>query len=151
MEDLETNINAPFFVLPMRPRTGFLKTYLYIAIFFGIIGLTDTILSVLLSFTSPVYTYLISAAVFLFFFFNLAAIIIFKYSQAERIAYVLPAYHLASYLFFFLVGLALLAVGQTPEWLRLLLIALGLIASLFEIGFSFYLLKKLDFYEFPLQ
>lgn len=135
----------------MRPRTGFLKTYLYIALLFGIIGLADTLLSVLLSFTSLVYTYLISAAAFLFFFFNLAAIIIFKYSRAEKVAYVLPIYHLSSYLAFFMVGLVLLAVGQTPEWLRLLLIVIGLIASLFEIGFSFYLLKKLDFYEFPLQ
>ncbi len=135
----------------MRPRTGFFKTYLYIAIFFGIIGLSDTILSVLLSFTNQIYAYLIGAAAFLFFFFNLAAIAVFKYSRAERIAYILPVYHLVSYLAFFMVGLVLLAVGQTPEWLRLLLIALGLIASLFEIGFSFYLLKKLDFYEFPLQ
>ncbi|MEK6863076.1 MAG: hypothetical protein AABW53_00040 [Nanoarchaeota archaeon] len=135
----------------MRPRTGFLKTYLYIAIFFGIIGLTDTILSVLLSFTSPIYAYIIGAAAFLFFFFNLAAIAAFKYSRAERIAYILPVYHLVSYLAFFMVGLVLIAVGQTPEWLQLILTIWGIIASVFEIGFSFYLLKKLDFYEFPLQ
>ena len=135
----------------MRPRTRFFKNYLYIALLFGILGLTDTILSVLLSSTNQIYAYIIGAAAFLFFFFNLAAIVIFKYSRAERIAYILPVYHLISYLFFFMVGLVLLLAGQTPEWLRLFLIILGIIASIFEIGFSFYLLKKLDFYEFPLQ
>lgn len=128
----------------MHSRTGFLRAYLIIALLMGFLGLLDNIFA-LVNVTPALYQDIVVTILFLFFFFNLYSIIIFRRHKVERIAYVLPIYHLLSYALFVSFGITVIFVAATPEWLATALIGLGFASSLFEIVFSAYLLTKLDF------
>lgn len=129
----------------MHPGTGFLKVYFYTSLLFGLLGLIDILLTVLLTTTPLVYAYVVSALTFLFFFFNITALIVFRHQRQQGIFYVLPVYHLISYIVFLLLGTALIIMGIYPEWLQAVLAAVSIAAAFFEIGFSFYLLRKMEY------
>jgi len=127
----------------MMKKRGFLKVYLFIALAFGILGLIDSILATI-KISSDIYSTILVPLTFLFFLFNIVVIPVFHQHRIERIAYVLPIYHLASYILFFGLGLWLgIAELLTSFWI--ILIIIGSLTSLFEIGFSSYLLKKFGF------
>jgi len=128
----------------MRRILGFLKTYLVVSLIFGMVDLADNILT-FLKFNDSWYAVAISIFFFLFFFFNILSLIIFRYHRVPRIAYVLPFYYLVSYVLFILIALSLTLLTVLPPWLVPATVVLGVITSLFEMGFSIYLLQKIDF------
>ncbi len=140
----ETNINFRSLFLSMKPKMGFLKFYLLIALLIGFLGILDNFFA-LINFTYPIYQYVVIAVLFLFFFFNLSSLFVFRHHGVERIAYVLPIYHLLSYLLFVGVGGVIAYLGTTPESWKLILLASGFLSSLFEVAFSSYLLYRMDF------
>ncbi len=128
----------------MRPRLGFLHFYLYCTIIIGLLGLTDALLT-FLKITPSLYVKIVTLILFLFFFFNILSIALFRRQNLERIVYVLPIYHIASYVLFLSLGLYLTFTAIIPQWLSFVLIGLQVVSSLFEFSFSIYLLKKFDF------
>ena len=82
---------------------------------------------------------------FVYFFFNIGSIAVFRYHRVERIAYVLPIYHLIAILFFISIGLILMSLGTVSEWVLGSLRVMGISTSLFEIVFSLYLLNRIGF------
>jgi len=129
----------------MERKRGFLKVYLFIALILGIIGFIDTLLNIF-DFKVDIYLFIISMISLLFFFFNIIAIPIFHRYQEEKIAYVLPLYHLISYLVFLILGIVLISLGlAAASWLGIVTIIIGFLTSFFEIGFSAYLLKRFEF------
>ena len=123
----------------MTPKRGFAKTYFIITILFGLLGLIDILLSFLGK--EPVwYASTISILLFFFFFFNILAIAFFHHHHMEDIAFVLPVYHLVSYVLFVGIGLWLVTRETLPLWVDPTLTAVGVITSAFEILFSFYVL-----------
>ncbi|MEK6899492.1 MAG: hypothetical protein AABX05_00045 [Nanoarchaeota archaeon] len=121
-------------------QSAFLKSYLYIALSFGILGFFDSVLS-LLSITSSWYSYALAGLTLLFFLFNITSVIIFSYQGSERAAFVLPIYHLVSYTLFTLL-MVLYLFFQITLPLDTPLLILSFMMSLFEISFSAYLLKR---------
>ncbi|GEM_PF-6562063 len=128
----------------MKPNFWFLKTYLIISLFFGTIDLIDNFLT-FLKISYPWYTLLLSIFFFLFFFFNIFFLIIFRQHRVLRIAYLLPIYYLISYAFFFVAALFLSQLEVLPSWLVPATIIFGVVTSIFEMGFSIYLLQKINF------
>ena len=123
----------------MIPKRGFAKTYFIIALIFGLLGLVDILLSFLHK--EPVwYASTISILLFFFFFFNILAIALFHHHHMENIAFVLPVYHLVSYVIFLGIGLWLSTQETLLSWIDPTLLTVGVITSSFEILFSFYLL-----------
>jgi len=119
----------------------FLRTYLFSVIIIGLIGLTDAVLT-FLKITPALYTRIVPLLLFLFFFFNIFSIAIFRRHPLERIVYILPIYHIITYIIFLSLGLYLIISGIIPDWLSLALIGMQVVSSLFELSFSVYLLKK---------
>ena len=128
----------------MKSGLGFLRAYLYAVIIIALLGLTDAALH-LLKITPILYARIAPLVLFLFFFFNLFSIAIFRRRQLKRIVYLLPVYHLVSYIFFLSIGLGLAITGYTTTWLSFALISIQAASSLFELGFSIYLLRKSEF------
>ncbi len=128
----------------MELKSSFLKYYLFIALFFGILSFLDNILTIL-KLTNNSYINILTIVFFLFFFFNIMAIPLFHHYHAQRIAYVLPFYHIISYIILLALSsiLTVKALILGGGWI--LLIMIGTITSLFEIIFSLYLLKKFKF------
>lgn len=127
----------------MERLQKFLRTYLIIAIFYALLGVLDSILQ-LTKYVTPFYTGLLSFMTFLFFLFNIIALVVLYKSIQERITLVLPVYHLALFLFFFLFGIVTASLA-IKENLFFGIALFGLISSLAELGFSYYLMKKLGF------
>ena len=132
----------------MKPKRGFLKFYLVIALLMGFLGLLDNVFAVV-NFTLLLYRYSVVTILFLFFFFNVSALAVFRHHRVEHIAYVLPIYHLLSYLLFIGVGAVIIFIETTPEFLTIGIILAGFLSSLFEILFSGYLLYRQDFSPSP--
>ena len=132
----------------MKSGHGFLRKYLYIGIIIALIGLTDAIITYLkVSFT--LYVRVILLVLFLFFFFNIFAIAVFRRHNFERIVYVLPLYHIISSILFLSLGLYLTIHGAISTWLSYALIGIQAASSIFELSFSIYVLTK--FSSFPAQ
>ncbi len=139
----------------MKHNKTFLHVYLMIALVFGFISFADNTFTFLsntfnstftfLSFNNEIYTMVLVGLSFLFFFFNLTSIVVFKYQRVERIAYVLPIYHILNNLLFLGVGLILNILNTISDAVWTGVIIAGIICSLFEIGFSSYLLKRFNF------
>ena len=125
----------------MKSGLGFLRTYLYVIMIISLLGLTDAVLH-FLKITPILYARIVPLVLFLFFFFNLFSIIIFRRRQLKRIVYLLPIYYLVSYIIFLSIGLGLSITGYTTTWLSFALIGIQAASSLFELGFSIYLLTK---------
>ena len=131
--------------------SNFLLVYLYLALTFGIIGLVDNIFT-FLDFMPQMYVLAVLAATVFFFIFNIITIPIFMHQRVPRVAFVLPVYHVLSFIVFFGAGVALFVFELTGEKLWVWgMIGLGFIASLFEIIFSLYLLRKFSFTKAVLQ
>ncbi len=128
----------------MRPRLGFLHFYLYCTLIIGLLGLTDALLT-FLKITPLLYVRIVTLVLFLFVFFNILSIALFRRQNLEIIVYVLPIYHIASYVLFLSLGLYLAFTAIIPLWLSFVLIGLQVVSSLFELGFSIYLLQKFDY------
>ena len=119
----------------------FLRTYLFSVIVIGLIGLADALLT-LLKISSPLYVRIVTLVLFLFVFFNVFSMAVFRRHQLSRIVYVLPIYHIASYVLFLSLGLYFSITQVIPSWVSWTLIGLQIVSSLFELSFSIYLLKK---------
>ena len=119
-------------------KKRFLQIYLVLVIIFGLLGLVDNLLGV--EGTAPkVYSYLMLLLTLLFFLFNILAIAIFHHDRVQRLAYVLPIYHIITFVLF--TGMSTVLVKWISElWMGL--IGLGFLTSLFEILFGFYVLAK---------
>ncbi len=128
----------------MKTKMNFLRVYLYLAISFGIMGILDEILIYFnLTFHSSIFSLLLIA----FFFFNIISIAFFHHHRIQRIAYVLPIYYLISYLTFNIFALILLKYNLFVNW-NILLTIIAFLSSIFEIGFSSYLLDKFELLPF---
>ena len=128
----------------MKSGPGFLRKYLYIVMIIALIGLTDAVLTFLKA-NFPLYVRLIPLVLFLFFFFNIFAIAVFRRHQLGRIVYVLPLYHIISYILFLSLGLYLTIRGIVPAWLSYALIGIQAASSIFELSFSTYVLTKFGY------
>jgi len=127
----------------MRPRYWFLKFYLIIALIFGFLSLSDNFLSVLdVSFNIYNLTLLIIG--FFFFFLNVITIPMFHHHRVEKIAYVLPIYHIITYIIFLSLGFYLISLENVESLVWTSLTVTGFITSLFEISFSAYLLRRFN-------
>ena len=125
----------------MKPRRWFLRIYLILALIFGLLGLSDSILS-LLEVSSAIYSLIMVLVPFLFFFFNIIAIPTFHHHRAEKIAFVLPIYHIVTYILFIGLAFVLFSMDNIHKLVETGIITIGLLTSAFEIGFSIYLLKR---------
>jgi len=125
----------------MGIKLGFFRTYLYSVIIIGLIGLADAVLT-FLRIHLPLYARLVSLLLFLFFFFNIFSMAVFRKTGLPRVAYILPLYYVISYVLFLSLGIYLAITAIIPSWLSLTLIGIQLASSLFEIVFSLYLLTK---------
>lgn len=127
----------------MKANLRFLRSYLYVVVVIALLGIADAILTYL-KITPSLYVRIIPLILFLFFFFNIFAIAIFRRHHLLRIMYVLPVYHIFSYIFFLSLGLYIIITGFSPEWLNFTLISIQAASSLFELSLSIYLLTKPD-------
>lgn len=125
----------------MEKKRGFLRVYLIIALIMGILGLFDSIFA-LTKVSITYYPEIVALLVFVFFWFNLTALIFFIYQRLEKITYVLPIYHIAIYILFTALGILLYAKGLVDAVDLSLMSSAGILAALFEIGFSVYLLMR---------
>ena len=128
----------------MKTKRWFLKTYLIAALAYGLLGLIDSGF-VIFRFQSTAFTRVLFSISFLFFFLSIAAIAFFGHHRVQRIAYVLPIYHLVSYLFFIVLGFILASMETFQKWVWLSLLIIGILTSLFEIIFSVYLMAATAF------
>lgn len=126
----------------MRQRYWFLKFYLIVALIFGFLSLSDNLLTTL-KIDLNIYNLTLLIMGFFFFFFNIAAIPLFHHHHVERIAYVLPIYHIVTYLIFLGLGLYLALLENVDGWIWTSLLVIGFITSIFEMVFSAYLLKRM--------
>ena len=125
----------------MRPRYWFLKFYLIVALILGVLSLSDSIFSAL-DININVYNLTLLIIGFFFFFFNIIAIPLFHHHHVKKIAYVLPIYHIITYLLFLGLGFYLAALQNVDSLIWNSLTITGFITSIFEIVFSLYLLRK---------
>jgi len=115
-----------------------LEIYLYTALLFGIIGLIDSIIAPL--FQLPIiYFNILSTLLFIFFIFNIIALVLFFNKKLAKKFLILPTYHLLMFI-----------LSLTLSWLVgsnilfSLSIIIGIFTSLFETVFSIYLLTNLN-------
>lgn|SRR3989338_6026441 len=125
----------------MGVKLGFLRFYLVSVLIIALLGLTDAALTYF-RISSLLYTRLVPLVLFIFFFFNIFCITLFRHQRLEKIVYVLPFYHLASYIIFLSIGLYFTITQIVPPWLSLVLISIQFFSSLFELVFSLYLLMR---------
>ncbi len=123
----------------------FLKIYLILAWAFGILGLIDGILT-LAGWKKAAVAQIIAVIAFFFFFFNITTVALFRRYHAEKIAYILPIYHLVTYFIFFWISLVLYYLKAVPDIFFQVIILFSILLSLFEIIFSVYLLRKFFFF-----
>ena len=123
----------------------FLGIYLMIVFGFGLLGLADSLLS-LFGFSSAVYGVIVLILGVLFFFFNIFSLVQFMQERMEKITWVLPVYHMISYVLFFGLGVVLAVMGALVNWVFILLAVVGMLTSGFEILFSLYLLRRFEFF-----
>jgi hypothetical protein len=116
-------------------KKWFLISYLVLALLYGIVGVMDGIV-VILQEVSNRYLALVSIIGLLFFLFNFLAIAWFHHHQVPKLAHYFPLYHLIIYVLFFVAGIL-------TESLSSFLVYLGLLLSVGEVIFVFYLFAKL--------
>ena len=121
----------------------FIKIYLIIALILGVLGFIDTSLTI--SELNPaIYTSIVGGIVLLYFFFNIITIPILIRHQAKSVYYVLPIYHVLIYLLLFGISLIFNIFNLVSINIWYVLIAIGFLTAAFEIGFSIYLIKKIN-------
>ena len=127
----------------IEKKLKFLRIYLIIALAFGVIGISDSLLS-LLKFSSTIYTIIVGLLAFLFFFFNIFAWVHITQAKLEKITWVLPIYHLLTAVLFTIFGIIFSLAGLLTTGIIVLLGIIGILTSIFEVLFSFYLLKRFE-------
>jgi len=128
----------------VEPKLGFLRWYLLSVLIVGLLGLVDAVLTFLKR-NPPLYVKVVTSLLFLFFFFNIFSIAIFRRQRLERMVYVLPLYNIISYILFLSLGVLLTILGTIPAGASFVFIGLQMASALFEAGFSIYLLRRFDF------
>lgn len=118
---------------------------MWLALVFGVIGLADGLVSLLNLSLMEYYGWVISVIAFLFFFFNIFALVYFKQERLEKITWVLPIYHIASYILFFGLGIFLGLAGLFLGGVVGILGVIGVVTSVLEIIFCVYLLRRFRF------
>ncbi len=119
----------------------FLRVYLFVALWFSVIGVIDSLLNFLLE-TTTGYQVITGLVTIAFFVYSIIMIPTFIYQKLEGFSLVLPSYHILS--FIILTGLGLFfAVSQRPGFT--LFLSLGLALSILEIVFTAYLLRRYNF------
>ncbi|MDP3640031.1 MAG: hypothetical protein Q8R53_02395 [Nanoarchaeota archaeon] len=128
--------------MPQKKR--FLKFYLFIALLFGCLGVVDGVLPFLLI---PPLAYLNTLAVIslLFFLLNIMAFFTFWHQQQRKITYVLPVYHVFSFILFIVLS-SLFSYNTLPANLLAFFPTIGIVLSVFEIFFSGYLLRRFELF-----
>ncbi|MBU1111971.1 MAG: hypothetical protein ABIG93_02730 [archaeon] len=134
----------------MEKKRGFLRVYLIVALMMGILGLLDSILT-LAKLNLAYYGETLALIAFLFFWFNLTTLIFFIYQRLEKITYVLPVYHMAIYILFTIIAVILFIRGLTENLNLSIMVGAGILAAIFEIGFSVHLLMKFSNYASKTQ
>ncbi|MBS3166243.1 hypothetical protein J4444_03925 [Candidatus Woesearchaeota archaeon] len=124
----------------MEIKRGFLGIYLLITIAFGILGLVDVVMF-LLKYQPKVYSFIAAVLSVGFFILSAVALFVFWHHRVRKIVYVLPLYQVISYILFSIAGIYLFERPQ--EMTILLFAAFQIVVSIFEIGFSVYLLRKM--------
>ncbi len=124
----------------MEQKKGFVRVYVIIAIFYGLLGLADGLL-VLFSTPGKVYVSILSLVALFFFLFNIIALAWFHHHHVHSIAHYFPLYHIISYGFFQVTGLWI-SLGNNVG-MEGILVFLGTGLSFLEILFGFYLLARL--------
>jgi len=124
----------------MEIKKGFLGIYLLITIAFGILGLIDVVMF-LLKYQPTVYSFITAVLSLSFFILSAVALFVFWHHRVRKIVYVLPIYQVMGYILFSIAGIYLFDNPQ--EMTILLFAAFQIVASIFEIGFSMYLLRKM--------
>ena len=126
----------------MEHKKGFLRIYLFIALLFGLLNLTDHLLQAF-QMQNTAYVQVLLLVSILFFFFNILAISIFSHHRVPGIAHILPLFHLLAFLFFFFVRITMQLWELLSSKIALILLLVGFAAATFEIVFSIYLMVKL--------
>ena len=129
----------------VEKKLGFFKIYLIIALAFGVIGLSDSLLS-LFQISSTIYEIVVGILAFLFFFFNIFALVHIMQDKLEKITWILPLYHLLSAILFTFVGIILSLKGLLTNGVLLSFGIIGILTSVFEVLFSLYLLKRFELF-----
>ncbi len=127
----------------MVEKRGFLKIYLIVALLVGLLALIHDILF-LVGISVTISTLSFSLLYLLFFLFSIVTVPLFHHFNVKKIGYVLPIYVVISYLIFVGVGGYLSAKNISTGNVLFVLGIVSALSSLFEAGFSVYLIKKLD-------
>ena len=123
----------------MKRKRGFLRPYLILVILFALLGITDTILG-FSDIQSNIFTNIFLTLSFLFFFYNLMALAYFHHHHVETLVFILPAYHIITYLAFTGIGFYLVFNQLiTPSIITTLLIITG-ISALLELIFAIFMI-----------
>ena len=130
----------------MKLKRSFLRWYLVLALAFGILGLLDSLLT-FFDVVNNVYVAVVVLLSAAFFLYNIVVIPVFHAHRVERIAYVLPIYHICTFLLFFGFGFLTKALNILVDWLWMVVVGAGLLSAVFEVGFALYLMKKLDVFQ----
>ena len=140
----ERNIRKKNLTKIIMKKRGFLHFYLILVLAYGILGLVDNFM-ITFDVTTNIVSVVLKIIFLIFFLFNILVIFTFYYLKEEKIAYILPIYYILSYGLFFGVGFLLTLLNLIMGWIWIILINISVFASLFEIIFSVYLLRRFDF------
>lgn len=127
----------------MKIKRRFQRFYLWVALLIGILSLFDTFL-VFFEVETAWYSTAILVVALTYFFFNILSIFIFLHTGLEKINYILPAYHILSFVIFTAIGALFIIKGWLSFGVVVTLSVVSLLGSLFEISFSSFLLHKFD-------
>ncbi len=130
-------------------KTKLLRTYLLVTFFYGLLGFLDAV------FFSRgavgninTYHYLATLVFFTFLLFSIVALVYFVQDNLPRITWVLPTYTIVTKVgivvaaFVWASSLANAQVAVVSQAVPTLLVSLAILFSLFECGFSVYLLRR---------
>lgn len=133
----------------LSTKTRLLRTYLLVTFFYGLLGFLDAV------FFSRgavgdinTYHYLATLVFFTFILFSIVALVYFIQENLPRITWVLPMYTIVTKIgivfaaFVWASSLAHAQIAVAAQAVPTLLVFFAIIFSLFECGFSVYLLKK---------
>ncbi len=129
----------------VEKKLRFLRIYLIITLAFGVIGISDSTLS-LFDASSIIYSIIIGLLAFLFFFFNIFALVHLMQDKLEKITWILPTYHLLSAVLITIFGVLMALQGLLTNNVIFSLGIFGVLSSTFEIVFSLYLLKRFELF-----
>ena len=129
----------------IEKKHKFLRIYLIITLAFGVIGISDSLLS-LMKTSSTSYTLIVGFLAILFFFFNIFALVHIMQEKLEKITWVLPLYHLLTAVLITTLGVFLSLKGLLTANVIFSLGIIGILTSGFEVLFSLYLLKRFELF-----